>query len=170
MIEHELLFLGVLSSGPRHGYDIKRLIEKEMLPHIGVKIKSIYYPLRKLETLGFVAKNAGKEGRRPEKFTYSITAKGQDRFSKLKADSFLSVDRPYFGINMALYFLSMAPKQEVKRRLQGRVTLLERVRRNLNAALEKTVKSPNPIERIFRHDLAMIEAEILWSKELAKSL
>ena len=34
MIEHELLFLGLLKDGPKHGYEIKRQIEEELLKHI----------------------------------------------------------------------------------------------------------------------------------------
>ena len=49
MIEHEMLFLGLLMDGPKHGYEIKRRIEEELFPFIGLKIKSIYYPLKKME-------------------------------------------------------------------------------------------------------------------------
>src|SRR3989338_4855247 len=54
MIEHELLFLGLLKEGPKHGYEIKRLIEEELFPFVGLKIKSIYYPLKTMEKLGLV--------------------------------------------------------------------------------------------------------------------
>ena len=42
MIEHEFLFLGLLASGPKHGSDIKRQIESEIIPATGIRIKSIY--------------------------------------------------------------------------------------------------------------------------------
>ena len=35
MIENEFLFLGLLAEGPKHGYEIKRQIEKELVPAIG---------------------------------------------------------------------------------------------------------------------------------------
>ena len=51
MIEHELLFLGLLKEGPKHGYEIKKMIEEDLSQFIGLKIKSIYYPLKKMEKL-----------------------------------------------------------------------------------------------------------------------
>jgi DNA-binding PadR family transcriptional regulator len=32
MIENEMLFLGLLLDGPKHGYEIKRKIEEEFFP------------------------------------------------------------------------------------------------------------------------------------------
>ena len=76
MIEHELLFLGLLKDGPKHGYEIKRQIEEDMFPFVGLKIKSIYYPLKKMEKLGLIKKDIGREGKFPEKYVYSLTTKG----------------------------------------------------------------------------------------------
>ena len=52
MIENEFLFLGLLAEGPKHGYEIKRQLEEDLSPNIGLQIKSIYYPLQKMETTG----------------------------------------------------------------------------------------------------------------------
>ena len=71
MIENELLFLGLLSDGPKHGYEIKRQIEEDLEPNIGLKIKSIYYPLKKMEEIGLIEKEVGRQGRWPEKYVYA---------------------------------------------------------------------------------------------------
>ena len=99
MIEHELLFLGLLKEGPKHGYEIKRKIEEELFPFVGLKIKSIYYPLKKMEQLGLGNKDAGREGKWPEKFVYSITPKGEKIFDHLINESFLSIDRKSTRLN-----------------------------------------------------------------------
>ncbi len=39
MIENELLFLGLLAEGPKHAYEIKRQIEEDLAPNIGLRIK-----------------------------------------------------------------------------------------------------------------------------------
>jgi len=121
MIEHKLLFLGLLKDGPKHGYEIKRLIDEELFPFVGLKIKSIYYPLKKMEKLGLIKKDVGREGKWPEKYTYSLTAKGGKIFDHLVTDSFLSIERPYFNIDLALYFLQYVDQKIVKRQLRGRV-------------------------------------------------
>lgn len=160
MIEHELLFLGLLKEGPKHGYEIKRLIEEELFPFIGLKIKSIYYPLKKMEQLGLVDKDVGREGRWPEKFVYSITAKGEKIFDHLINESFLSIERPYFNIDLSLYFLPYVDQKIARRRLKARVIFLNRIKRDLQG-LKKNVKlNAQHLNIILDHDLALVEAEI----------
>ena len=105
MIEQEMLFLGLLMDGPKHGYEIKRKIADELYPLIGLKIKSVYYPLQRMEALGLIAKDVGREGKFPEKFIYRITSKGRKRFEQLINQSFIAIERPFFNIDLSLYFL-----------------------------------------------------------------
>jgi len=160
MIEHELLFLGLLTEGPKHGYEIKRQIEKELLPLTGLKIKSIYYPLKKMEKLGLINKDVGREGKWPEKFVYSITPKGEKIFDHLINESFLSIERPYFNLDLSLYFLPYVDKKIARRRLKARVIFLGRIQRDLEA-LRRSVKKTKPhLQIIFSHDLDLVAAEI----------
>lgn len=160
MIEHELLFLGLLKDGPKHGYEIKRLIEEELFPFVGLKIKSIYYPLKKMEKLGLIKKDVGREGKWPEKYVYSLTPKGEKIFDHLITESFLSIERPYFNIDLSLYFLQYVDKKIAKRQLRGRVLFLRRIHRQLQG-LKKGMKAPQTHLRvILDHDLDLVEAEI----------
>ena len=160
MIEHELLFLGLLKEGPKHGYEIKRLIEEELFPFIGLKIKSIYYPLNKMEKLGLVSKDVGREGKWPEKFVYSLTPKGEKIFDHLITESFLTIERPYFNIDLSLYFLHYVDKKIAKRQLRGRVIFLKRIQRNF-LAIEKNISSAKKhLHVIINHDLDLVDAEI----------
>ena len=146
MIEHEMLFLGLLMKGPKHGYEIKRLLEEELFPFVGLKIKSIYYPLKKMEKLGLINKDIGREGKWPEKYVYSITPKGEKIFNHLINESFLSIERPYFNVDLALYFLPYVDNRIAKRRLKMRVIFLKRIQRDLEN-LKKNLDNPaNPFQ------------------------
>jgi DNA-binding PadR family transcriptional regulator len=160
MIENELLFLGLLKDGPKHGYEIKRLIEEEMLPFVGLKIKSIYYPLKKMEQLGLIAKDVGREGRWPEKYVYSLTAKGDRIFDHLITESFMSIERPYFNIDLALYFLQYVDPVIAKKRLRGRVIFLRRIRRELENLNKTLASGKKHLKIILHHDLELVDAEI----------
>ena len=170
MIEHQLLFLGLLMEGPKHGYDIKRAIEEELVPFIGLNLKSIYYPLARLEELGFIAKETGREGRWPEKFIYKITPKGRKKFNELIEESFLSIDRPFFEINLSLYFLRYADQKTAKRRLKARVALLKRIRNELQTAKSTLKNNQLSLPLILQHDLDLIDAEIASSSRLIVQL
>ena len=160
MIEHELLFLGLLKDGPKHGYEIKRLIEEELFPFVGLKIKSIYYPLKQMEKLGLIKKDIGREGKWPEKFVYSLTPKGSKIFDHLITDSFLSIERPYFNIDLSLYFLQYVDQDIIKRQLRGRVIFLNRIRRELERLRENLQSPKKHLYIILDHDLDLVNAEI----------
>lgn len=170
MIEHELLFLGLLKDGPKHGYEIKRQIEEELFPFVGLKIKSIYYPLKKMEKLGLIKKDVGREGKWPEKYVYSLTAKGEKIFDHLITDSFLSIERPYFNIDLSLYFLQYVDKKIAKRQLRGRVLFLRRIKRELMTFKQGMKKAQGHLEVILDHDLDLVEAEINSIARLVKVL
>ena len=111
MIENEFLFLGLLAEGPKHGYEIKLQLEEDLSPNIGLQIKSIYYPLQKMESSGLIEKEMGRrEGRFPEKYVYRITPKGRKKFDELIEQSLLSLERPFFQIDLAFYFLPLVDK------------------------------------------------------------
>jgi len=168
MIEHEFLFLGLLMEGPKHGYEIKRQVEEELIPHVGLNIKSIYYPLKKMEEAGLIVSQAERQGKWPEKFVYVITPKGKKKFDELIEKSFLSVERPFFQIDLSLYFLRFVDRAKAKRRLQARVTLLKRIQKYLSTLKEKNPHSDLPI--IFQHDLDLVEAEILSATKLIQKM
>lgn len=170
MIENELLFLGLLKDGPKHGYEIKRLIEEELFPFVGLKVKSIYYPLKKMEKLGLVKKDVGREGKWPEKFTYSLTSKGEKIFDHLITDSFLSIERPYFDIDLSLYFLQYVDKKIAKRQLRGRVMFLKRIKKELEDLKRSTQSRKKHLQIILDHDLDLVKAEIHSTTRLMDTL
>ena len=162
MIENEMLFLGLLVDGPKHGYEIKRIIDEELFPFVGLKTKSIYYPLKKMEQLKLVRKDAGREGKFPEKFIYSITPQGRKIFDHLITESFLSVERPFFSIDLSLYFLPYVDKKLAYKKLRGRVIFLKRIQRDLKqlGARQTTPPLAKHLAIILDHDLDLVEAEI----------
>jgi len=170
MIEHELLFLGLLKEGPKHGYEIKRLIEEELFPFVGLKIKSIYYPLKKMETLGLIEKDVGREGKWPEKYVYSLTPKGEKIFEHMITESFLSIERPYFNLDLSLYFLQYVDKKIAKRQMRGRVLYLKRIRRELQNVKRNMRNTRRHLDVIFDHDLDLVEAEIKSLGRLIETL
>ncbi len=170
MIENELLFLGLLASGPKHGYEIKRQIEVDVAPHIGIKIKSIYYPLQKMEEEGLIEKQTGRQGRRPEKYVYRITSKGKKKFDRLVNTSFLSLERPFFEMDLSLFFLPLVDQDMAKRRLKARITLLKRISRDLTQLKEKSLPKPAPLQLILQHNIDLVEAEIASTDRLIHQL
>jgi DNA-binding PadR family transcriptional regulator len=170
MIEQELLLLGLIKESPKHGYDIKKKIKEILSLFAGVDLKSIYYPLRVLEKKGFIAKKINRQGRRPQRFVYTLTAKGQSRFNELLSHSFLDFKRPQFSLDLSLYFLHHLKPSVVRRRLRARQLILKRISRGLEELIKsKKVKSP-ALSRILEHNLQMVETESKFLSDLIKTL
>lgn len=171
MIEHELILLGLLKESPKHGYEIKKKI-KEILPLFsGLDLKSIYYPLAVLENKGLVVRHTGKQGRRPERYIYELTAKGKQRFNQLLAGSFLDFKRPQFSLDLSLYFLNDINSEIAKRRLRARMQILKKLLASLKgAAVSLKNKKSQPLNRILEHNLEMVETEYKFLTRLVKTL
>ena len=170
MIEHELLFLGLLVAGPKHGYEIKRQIEEDLTPNIGLKIKSIYYPLKKMAEMGLIEKQTGRQGLWPEKYVYQITSKGKKKFDDLIGESFVSIERPFFQMDLSLYFLPFADKAMVKKRLKARIALLKRVLKELSVLKDKAVSNSKSAFLILQPDFDLVEAEISSTHRLLEQI
>ena len=160
MIEHELLFLGLLKEKSMHGYEIKTRIKEILSIFAGVNLQSIYYPLQVLEKKGLVAKRSAKSGRRPERLVYCLTPKGQARFEELLNKSLLNFKRPEFTLDLSLYFLNYLDPAMAKRRLRARIYILKRISRGLREMLG-TLQSKKTLSLyyIVEHNLRMLETE-----------
>jgi DNA-binding PadR family transcriptional regulator len=160
MIAQELILLGLLKEGPKHGYQIKKEIKDILSLFAGTGLKSIYYPLRVLEKRNLLVKRTIKSGRHPVRYVYELTPKGQSRFSSLLTRSFLDFKRPQFSLDLSLYFLNYIKPQVAKRRLRGRMLILSRLAKDMKqtiGALKK--KGLASLAYILEHNLQMVQGE-----------
>jgi DNA-binding PadR family transcriptional regulator len=171
MIEHELLFLGLLREKSMHGYEIKTRIREILSIFAGVNLQSIYYPLKVLEKKGLVVKRSARAGKRPERLVYGLTPKGQARFEELLNKSLLDFKRPQFSLDLSLYFLNYLDSPMAKRRLRARIYILKRISRGLRQLLESLKnKKALSLYYIAEHNLRMLEAEARFLAKFTATL
>lgn len=171
MLTQELLLLGILKEGSKHGYELKKRI-KEITDNLTLPaISSIYYPLRILEKKKFVIRKKGQEGKRPKKYTYSLTKKGEERFLELLEQSLLVIKRPNFDLNISLYFLPHVDSKIALRRLRARKNFLNRIRGGVTQI--KAVQGAgreSRITSILDHNLTLVQAEIDFISKIINHL
>lgn len=168
--EQELIILGLLKDKPRHGYEIKKQIRDVVSTFAALEVESIYYTLTLLEKKGFIRKAAAQgEAGRPEKFIYNLTPEGDQRFRRLLTKSLLTVERPNFSIDLALYFLPFLPAEVALRRLRGRARILSKVERGLKQ-LSGHLKAASSyhLSSIVEHNLKLLQAEKNFIKHLGE--
>lgn len=168
----DLLLLGLLAEGPKHGYEIKKLMDQVLSTFTNVDSKSIYYPLSRLEKKGLLTKKAGRIGKRPEKFVYKITGEGKEAFERLLNENFLTFQRPIFNIDLSLYFLPLVKSGFAQSRLRSRVRGMKRIMRWLRerkASLAEEGQSYHLLA-IIDHQIELTKADIKFTQKLIKNL
>lgn len=172
MIEQEMILLGLLKESPKHGYQIKKKIKDILSLFAGVDLKSIYYPLGVLEKKGLITKRMSKKGKRPLRFVYELTPKGENRFMELLTKSLLNFKRPQFSLDLSLYFLHYLKPKIAKRRLRARIFILKRLLKGLQQTINSLIKSKgsSSLAYILEHDRQMVETETEFLSRLVKKL
>ena len=80
----DLLVLGVLSSGPMHGYGVATLVRERSAGTLQVEDAALYQALHRLERKGLVAAEWGASDNNRRARFYELTRKGR---SRLRADA-----------------------------------------------------------------------------------
>ncbi len=170
-MDQELILLGLLRQGPKHGYEIKVKVREILSLFAGVQLKSIYYPLKILEKKGLLAKSVVKKSKRPARFVYCLTSDGKERFEALLNKSLLDFKRPQFTLDLSLYFLSYLPVSLARRRLAARLSILKKISLGIEKLLNsKDLKSSLPHSRILEHNLCLLRAESAFLFSLLKKI
>jgi len=161
-----LIILGILKDGPRHGYEIKKLIKEELGVFTSSENKSIYYPLKIMEQKGLINKSTSQRQGKLLRYVYSITPKGNKEFLNLAMEALLSETRPFIDIDIPLYFLPHLDKREVLARLRLRKRFLEKVKGWLADNLEAGQKFPSHQKLLLKHHLNLLNAEESFVDEI----
>lgn len=166
-----LVIMGLLMKEPAHGYDLKQTLERELSPFLEISSAPLYYTLKKLEQEGLVTKWSTVSGRRPKKYVYSLTAKGQEEIKKLLLENITYLHRPSFNLDMSLYFLNFLEPKDVVETLKGRL----RESRKLKFLLQRQKKRlETDVTRrreyiISAHNIRFTEAEIEFVQDLIEA-
>lgn len=164
----KVVILGILKKSPCHGYEIKKIAKQQLGLFTALKNKSFYYPLRIMESKGFIVKEKIEVKNRPSRYTYSITEKGSKEFSKTALNILLSEKRPFIDIDIPLYFLPYLEKKEVLSRLRLRKRFLEKVKEWLADNLELAKDFPVYQKMLFKHHLNLLNAEESFIEDITE--
>lgn len=166
----ELIILGILKQQPRHGYEIKKILQKELGIFTALENKSIYYPLKIMEQKGFIKKTTTQTKGRLFRYVYAITSRGNKAFNALAMDALLSEKRPFIDIDIPLYFLPYLEKKEVLARLRLRKRFLEKVENWLNSNLKAEGAFPSHQILLLKHHRNLLNAEENFVDEIINIL
>jgi DNA-binding PadR family transcriptional regulator len=159
-----LLVLWLLSEAQLHGYRIKRILDDEALRFwFPIEYGSIYAVLRSLVKAGYVRTVAvEREGNRPERTRYAITATGRRHLAELLERAWRELPASADPIVLALAARSdLADERRVPALLADRAAAL-RERLSELARLERSAPAPEMVER----ERALLQAELSWAETM----
>jgi DNA-binding PadR family transcriptional regulator len=166
-----LVIMGLLMKGSTHGYDLKQTLERQLSPFFEVSSTPLYYTLKKLEQEELVTQWSTVSGRRPKKYVYSLTAKGQEEIKELLLKNITYLHRPSFNLDISLYFLNFLDPQDVVNTLKGRLRELRKVKFLLDR--QKKGLKPDAARRreyiITAHNIRVAEAEMDFVHDLLEA-
>lgn len=160
----QLMLLGLLLRGSRHGYDLNRAIHAHGVIYADLKKANVYYLLSRMAEQGLVMMHseASAHGPRGEKLVYTITDAGRQRFSELLRLVLQTYDSMHSGLEVAVVLLDTLSAAEA-------IDLLEERRRNavaranaISDQFDFDTKRPLPVALAADHLLSTVEAEIAW--------
>ena len=169
-----LLILGLLKRGSLHGYEIKRIIEKEMADWSHVSVGSIYFALEKMAEEGLLERSLPeREGKRPARTVYGINDSGTREFLRLLRETWSSPEFFRFSLDFGLAFMDDLDPAEVRTLLVARIESLEGTLAGLAAHEREVLNNPEvpaSAQFIFSHHETHYRAELQWMRDVLARL
>lgn len=169
-----LSVLVLLWEAPMHPYEMQRTMRERGKDLVtDVKPGSIYHAVQRLEKAGLAeAMETTREGRRPERTTYQITAAGRET-----SESWLSemlarpkAEQPEFAAALAAMALLLPGSARTV--LGERIVRLDEQVESLETSLGEAVEAglPRIVLVEVEYVLALRKAEAAWVRELLEDL
>lgn len=157
-MERELLLLGLLRRENMHGYKLNEFIERDMAACMDLKKPTAYFLLDKMAKQGWISMQEKREGNRPPRRVYKVTAKGEMEYQRMLRQNLATFSETKFPGDVGLGFADDLAPNEV-------LLLLAERRAALAARLDELSTVPEhrgALQLIVRHQQFHLETELRW--------
>jgi len=165
----EIAVLALLREAPMHPYQMQSLLRLRHKDEILVlKRGSLYHAIGRLVRGGLItAASTSRNGRRPERTTYSLTPLGGKEFTSVLRQIIAIPRRESSEFMAAMSFLVHLTPAEAMPRLEERAFLLEREIGSRSATVSAAVDQALRINLVeSEYLIAMLRAECAWVRGL----
>lgn len=163
----ELLILIQIEMAPKHGYEIKKEIQRDLGYLTDVNHNMLYPTLRRFTEQGMITKKINEQDGKPNQFVYEITEAGKTKITDL-INAFSEKDAKHqieFLIRVSLF-------QRISRDNQLRI--LNMRKKDLEALWEDLRKREGKhVDDWYRNEvlqvsMSQVKGEMLWIDELIR--
>lgn len=169
-----LAVMALLYERSMHPYEmVNTMRERGKHESVRLRYSSLYSVVEALVREGWISpRETRREGRRPERTVYEITATGSEEFLDRLRELLREPAKEYTQFTAGLSFLAAIPPDEAVKLLEERVRLLKVEVGDMRSHLDSVVEQGLP--RLFiveaEHELILREAELEWVRELVREI
>jgi len=164
--------MGLLSQGPRSGYDLASYAELSIANFWSVAKSQVYRELSRLESLGFVDATEVKQQALPDKRIYSLTKKGQAALIEWLNTPQPQPDRMRSMFLLKVFFGNLIDQEELIGMIEEHGKHARETFIHLSSIVEQLETDPN-MEYVLataRLGTKVLEATADWADETIKAL
>jgi DNA-binding PadR family transcriptional regulator len=167
---NDLTVLGLLAYEPLHPYEMaRRMREWHIEEFTGSRRSALYHAVSRLLQAGLIEEvQRGRQGARPERTTYAISAAGREHLLALLREIIATTERELPGFAAGLTFLSRLEPADAAAQLERRAA---RLREELDALESAQADLPSDLPRVYaielEYTIAMRRAELQWVEAVA---
>ena len=162
------VILGLLSSRPRSGYEIKAIVDRSTRFFWAASYGQIYPELRRLESEGLIEGEDAPNGDRPRR-VYSLTPSGHDALDGWLLGTETTIEMRDESL-LRLFFADAVPHAQALRLLEGRRRGHEQFLDALRAIDARPGTDTPFVDLVLRWGIAFNEWGAQWCKEQRERL
>ena len=172
----DILVLEVLLDAPRHGYEIKRQVERILGGTVLLNSNVLYPALREFEQIGALSKTVEPQDGRPARHVYRLTPVGEETLYAMLREFPPESARSQFEFLTRLAFFDLLEPEAQTEILEAREAALSSFLEHLRLMEEKTKQTKQVGAPRREWNLRAVELEILqleqereWIRRLKES-
>jgi PadR family transcriptional regulator AphA len=162
------VILGLLSLGPRSGYEIKATVDRSTRYFWAASYGQIYPELRRLEREGLVEGEDAPTGARRRR-VHRLTASGREALVEWLRDPEFTVELRDESL-LRLFFADALPREQALTLIEGRRQGFAQVLDALRKIDARPGEDPPFVDLVLRWGLAYTEWETRWCAEQLERL
>jgi DNA-binding PadR family transcriptional regulator len=169
-----LSVLELLDERPMHPYELASIMrERHHDEFIRLNFGSLYHTVDTLERSGWIVPaEREKEGRRPERTIYRLSAAGREALVRAISEIIARPRREFLHFSAGLMFMHHLDPNRAAELLEERASALHAVVTKLSHILDELLASRHGRLALIEleHKIALIESERAWVKKLAREI
>jgi PadR family transcriptional regulator AphA len=166
-ISAENALLGILMTGPKHGYELHGYVSTKMNQFWNLSMSQVYALLKRMENDGTVVSQEEWQGSRPPKKIFTLTSRGRERFLHWVFTPVEHVRDMRIEFMAKLFFVRTLSLKESRTLIDKQIAVLEEQLRAIERSEEKIIDEFQAV--LYSFKASQTTAALEWLRQCKAS-